>query len=339
METKKGSAKQTRKNRTSQNTKNVRNTNAKKVASKKGKIRIDYKLPLMLLLLVIVLLVVLSFVNNGNKWVQDGNFISRGNEKYEIGDYYDYDESNNGTISGLKDVKWKVLGVDDNGHLLIMSASSIGSLTLGDENNLETSQRDYVEGPQKVNDLTKNYGNGKGAISVRSFTNSDLVKLSNYADEGEQNEYTYYWSNEENPKSVDQEGIEYITKIAYNGNFIWYDQNTNTWNNTKKIGTETGSNPTKIVTAKNTLSAFNTDIKEEYIIDTDSKKYKMVYLNDNGEREMFWSDVSYVNATRNYVAYGQNVILTNALNYRVFVYSAGVTRQETAGVRAVVTID
>ena len=62
---------------------------------------------------------------------------------------YEYDESDNGKITGLNGVKQQVLSVDENGNLLIMSLSSIGSLTLGGEDNLELSQDDYIEGGKK----------------------------------------------------------------------------------------------------------------------------------------------------------------------------------------------
>jgi len=54
---------------------------------------------------------------------------------------------------------------------------------------------------------------------------------------------------------------------------------------------------------------------------------------------MYWTDNTFVNATNSYISYGQNVVLYDGINYRVFLYSSGHTREVTAGVRAVVTID
>ena len=338
---------------TKNNTKKASN-DAKKRVNKKTKnntissnkikqnVKKDYNISILLLIVLFVIAIIIIFVlNKDGKWVQKGNVISRGNERYEIGDYYDYDESNGGKITNLKDVKWKILGIDENGNLLIMSASSVGDLTLGNKNDLSLSQRDYLEGGKKVNDLTKGYDQGKGAISVRSFTNKDLITLSNYSNKVEGEKYTYYWIDDTNPMSINQKGEEVVSKLAHNSNFIWYDESTNSWKNTQKNGNETRENPVKITSAINTLLSFSNDANYtgDYFIEPNSKAFNMVYLEDNGERAKFWSDVSFVNSTGRYIAYGQNIILYNVLNYRIFVYSSGNTMQETAGVRAVVTID
>jgi len=299
----------------------------------------NYNLYLIILGIIILTISIILILNKDKNWVQDGNTISKGNKKYEIGDYYEYDETNNGKITGLTDVKWKVLGVDD-GNLLIMSASSIGSLTLGSSSDLEKSKQDYLNGSNLVNEMTKNYGQGKGATSVRSFTNADLAKLSNI-DESNKNdiEYTYYWSDEENPISISNDGTKNSIKLSYKSYFIWYDKTTKNWIKTEKTGNETSANPTKITSAKNTLFTIMNYIADEYIIEPNSKIFKMVYLNDNGEREMYWTDNTYVNVSPSYIAYGQNVVLYDGINYRHFLYSNGVPREETAGIRAVVTID
>ena len=87
---------------------------------------------------IIVLVLILLLTLCDRKWTIDGNVVSRGKEKYKIGDYYDYDESNNGNISGLTDVKWKVFKVED-GNLVIMSSSNITNISLGSKDNLVTS--------------------------------------------------------------------------------------------------------------------------------------------------------------------------------------------------------
>lgn len=300
----------------------------------------NYKLYLIVLGIIILTISIIFILNKNKNWVQDGNIISKGNKKYEIGDYYEYDETNNGKITDLTDVKWKVLGVDNDGNLLIMSASSIGSLTLGDASDLEKSKQDYLSGSSLVNEMTKNYGQGKNAISVRSFTNSDLAKLSN-VDISNKNdiEYTYYWSDEKNPISISNDGTKSSIKLAYDSYFIWYDETTKNWIKNEKTGNETSTNPEKIMSTKNTLFTIMNSIADKYIIEPDSKTFKMVYLNDSGEREMYWTDNTYVNTSPSYVAYGQNVVLYDGINYRHFLYSNGIPRTETAGIRAVVTID
>lgn len=362
MESKKNSSKKTTKTNTKKINKTTSKTETKKVTKepvktntkttphkKTSKTNVtqtrkkDIKLPILLITITLILIIIIVLLTkNNDNWVQKGNIISKGNESYEIGDYYDYDESNNGNITGLTDVKWKVLGVDDNGNLLIVSASSIGNVTLGDEANIEKAQQAYLEGSQKVNDFTKNYGKGKGAIAVRSFTNDDLFKLSNYTSEDNKEEYTYYWTGEQEPLSINtSDNNEFQIKHQYNNTFIWYDENTKTWNNTLKTNDATNENRIKITTAKNTLNTLSNLIyhTDEYRLAIDSKAFNMVYLNDDGNRETYWTDNTFVNATNSYISYGQNVVLYDGINYRVFLYSSGHTREVTAGVRAVVTID
>lgn len=60
----------------------------------------------------------------------DGTKVTKGDAIYEIGDYYYYDESNDGSISNLTDIKWKVLGVTYKGNLLIIAFSNVKVLTL-----------------------------------------------------------------------------------------------------------------------------------------------------------------------------------------------------------------
>jgi len=337
MANQKSNIKKTPKNTKQSTKKSTKST--KQIAKNREK---EYKSSILLLGIIIIGIIVLVFLfNKEEKWIQKGNTISKGSETYEIGDYYDYDETNNGEIANLTDVKWKVLGIDEDGNLLIMSASSVEELKLGDENSLEKSQSDYLEGSKKINDLTKKYGQGKGAISVRSFTNSDLTKLSNISTETEKNQYTYYWINETNPISINKDGEEYVSKLAHNSNFIWYDESAKLWKNSTKNGTETKENPVEITSTENTRLSFNNENFDthEYRIKLDSKIFKMVYLNDSGEREKYWSDISHVYPSNSYIAYGLNVVLYDGLNYRTLVYSSGNTRGETAGIRAVVTID
>lgn len=299
----------------------------------------------IILLVVIILGIILLFLPKNNlKWAQEGNVISRGDEKYNIGDYYEYDETNNGEINGIIDVKWKVFGVDENGDLLIMSASNVGEITLGNKENLEVSQEDYVKGIDEINGLTLAYGKGKGAKSVRSIKASDLMvvgkydisELTNY-----NNEITYYWTDAENPKYVNTSGEEGISKLPYNSYFIWYDEDTKTWQNIVKPDDATSENPLKIATAINNLTAFDNTRHSDLTLrlSEDSAEFKMIYLDDEGNRANYWVADTYTTAVNNYIAYGYLVVKYDTMNYNHLVYSQGTTRELTTGVRAIVTID
>jgi len=279
------------------------------------------------------------------KWVLNGSIVTKGEKSFKIGDYYDYDESNNGKIKDLTDVKWKVMGVDESGNLLILSASNVANLTLGRINNLENSQKDYVEGISKLNELAKKYGNGKGAINARSITAEDVNKITGYdpnAIPSGNNETTYYWTNENNPKYESSKYGTGIMKLSHDGVFVWYDEETNTWNKSEKKGNITEETPTKITTLKHTLYSYqNTNHSENTstsYLKENSPEFNMLYLDDEGKKANYWTADSFVSAT-NFSAYGYLIVKGDALNYSYIVYSSGQTRQTTAGVRVVVTID
>lgn len=296
---------------------------------------------------VIIACVLIFTLSKDEKWIQEGSVIKKGNISLEIGDYYDYDESNDGKITGLTDVKWKVLGVEDD-NLLIMSSSNVESLTLGKSDDLTTSQQDYIVGDSRLNAISEKYGSGKGAIGARSINNDDLIKFvnvdMNFSTQNFGN-ITYYWTNEENPKGEDENGQSQIFKIAHEGIFIWFDKNTNKWNTSTKTGSETNENPVKIATLYNNKFAFNyenyNESVNEYvpIIDKKTKEFEMLFLDEEGNNASYWTSDKFIDATTNHTFYGYNVVKGDSLNYTFLVYSHGFTRENTFGVRAVVTID
>ena len=324
------------------------------------------KIAIVLILLGVVLLgsgIFLSF-NQGNdnekdnenggtstsdKWVLNGLTVTNGDLSFEIGDYYEYDESNGGAITGLTDVKWKVMGVDENGNLLILSASDVGSLTLGKADDLVTSQNDYIEGASRLDDLAKEYGNGRGALAARSVTLDDINKITGFDPNVDADYYnyatSYYWTSVDKPKYESTEFGTGIMNLAHNGVFVWYDVNSNTWQSSTKTGTETDEDPVLIVSLLNTLCTYKNrtynddDGTFSYLFEEDSLVFKMLYLDEEGNRSNYWTADSFVNATNVLSAYGYNIVKYDEVNYTYLVYSPGVTRETTAGVRVVVTID
>ena len=112
------------------------------------------------------------------KWVQKGDVVCKGNEKYLIGDYYyNYDETIDGERKDVVDVNWKVLGVDKDGHLLIVSASNAWNLELGSEDDISEAQDDFVTGASQINEICQRYGYGTGAVGARSITFDDIVNV------------------------------------------------------------------------------------------------------------------------------------------------------------------
>lgn len=295
------------------------------------------------LIIGIVLVCLLGIILTGNKeWVQRGNVVKKGNQSFKIGEYYDYDETNSGQIQGLIDVKWKVLGVSD-GNLLIMSSSNIGTLTLGNGKDLEISENDYIEGISKLNDLASSYGKGKNAISARSITLDDINKVTGY-DKLNKNDSiinqdtTYYWGSEENPIYKDSKNEEGVLSLKHNNMFVWYDVNTNKWNTSNKLE---NVEKEKITTLRHTFYSYeNKDFNtNEELLSEESLEYKMLYIDDDGNRANYFTADRFIYLRSSFVGYGYNIVKFDSINYTYLVYSSGNTRETSAGVRAIITID
>ena len=118
------------------------------------------------------------------KWIQNGLIVTNGTQTLEVGDIVNYDETKGGTISVEKDVTWKVLGADDEGNLLIMSAADVKTgHILGDEagSDLEEAQNDWLNGAAELDGICEAYGYGEGAVGkARSITVEDVNKVTGY---------------------------------------------------------------------------------------------------------------------------------------------------------------
>jgi len=295
-------------------------------------------------IIVAVFILGIFLVLYDNKWVINGTTISKGELSYEIGDYFDYDESKGGKITGLTDVKWKVLGVDDRGKLLIIADASVEELTLGSEDDLTLSQQDYVYGMNKINEICKKYGKGKAAIDTRSVSLVDIINTLNvnplYVDPL-YGEYTYYWAEDSRLFSISDSGEEVTSKV-HEDKFIWYDEENNEWITSLSSEVEDISEP--IVTVKDSLYAFNNITYDEYLkdyVDTfnGSEKMKnMFFTDENNNINTYWTTDRFVNSTGRYLAYGYNVVKGDSINYAFLLYSLGKSRENTHGIRPVITI-
>jgi len=298
------------------------------------------------ILIIFVSLGIMIFTDNNknNKWILEGNKVSKKDVKYEIGDYYDYDETDGGKITNLTDVKWKVLGVTDEGHLLIVSASNVEDLTLGSKDNLEKAKNDYIDGDKKLDEIASKYAHGKNAISGRSISTEDINKITKVYNNYELT-YTYYWGKDDNPVTINEETNEkYVSRLKHNKKFLWFDFETNKWNISEKTGEYTDDNMTKITTSKNTLIVYNYEIYDENtgelvpFMEKDTKEYNMLFKDENKESNSYWTSTKYANATNRFISYGYNVVKGADLNYTYLVYSSQNITKNTFGVRAVIEI-
>lgn len=313
----------------------------------------DKRKELLILCLLIAIVIVISLiciwlVPEDEKWIQSGNTITKGEESYEIGDYYDYDETKDGKIEELTDVKWKVMGVDEKGNLLIMSASSVEDITLGTKDDIEKTQIDYLEGVDRLNEIAEKYGHAENALGARSITSEDINKLTGYNTKYSDSynvSTTYYWADTKNPKAQTEGKEMYDIVIEHNNRFIWFDEASNKWMTSIKEETNNYDNPEKIVTLKHTQIMYDNAIydhtidDEPALVEPESLKYNMIFKNDNGEYEAYWTATRTTVATEKYAAFGYNVVRRDGLNYSSLLYSSGNIYEITSGVRVVVTID
>jgi len=100
----------------------------------------------------------------------------------KLGDYVEYDETKGETVTVGKDVKWRVLGIE-NGNLLLVSDENIATTETG---NLVTIRGDYDNSEEKwfnkINEPCKAYGNGNYIVenSARSIKIEDINKITGY---------------------------------------------------------------------------------------------------------------------------------------------------------------
>lgn len=75
------------------------------------------------------------------------------------------------------------------------------------------------------------------------------------------------------------------------------------------------------------------------LVEPESLKYNMIFKNDNGEYEVYWTTTKTTVATKSYAAFGYNLVIRDRLNYSSLLYSSGNIYEITSEVRVVVTID
>lgn len=280
------------------------------------------------------------------KWIQKGNVITKGNESYKVGDYYDYDESNNGNISGLTDVKWKVFKVED-GNLVIMSSSNITNISLGSEDNLVASQNDYLNGKSKLNEVASLYGKGNGSVGARSVTIEDINSIMEYDKDnyvgdtfGDYNsEISYYFTNNNHLLSEDKNGNRDIVSNKHDS-FTYL--NINKFETINK--TELDENNLEfIATIKNDFYTYSNESIHGSNVDAknfseDSLEYKMLFLDESGNKANYFLASNFTSANNIMVGYGYWVVKGSDINYNYLLYSMGKTREVTSGIRALVMI-
>ena len=143
-----------------------------------------------------------------NLWTYNAKTLTckKGKTIVKIGDYVDYSptagmtettytspSAQNGygdqTFSSNYTGKWQVLGVDDEGCLMLISSDII--TTTSDGMFYLKGQNGYVNGITELNNISTIYGKGKYAKSARSVNVDDINKITGYVDIPTGNQVTY----------------------------------------------------------------------------------------------------------------------------------------------------
>lgn len=298
---------------------------------------------------VLVLAIILLVTFCDKKWELNGNIVSKGKVSYEIGDYYEYDESLDGTFVDLIDVKWKVMGVDDKGYLLLVSTSSVGDLTLGNNDDLLESMDDYLTGIDEMNSISKLYGRGKNAVYARSISMDDIFQVFDISEDiiPKFSGVSYSWGEDDfihyEKVNENDEVISGISTIDHKGTFVFFDSMTNEWilahrNNYSNDNMTIGALKTDYIMFNRSNYDYATG---EYVdlFEEGTNIYRMLCKDERSYLNSYWVSNRYIVADENYASYGFNAFKNDSLNADYVVNSAGKTRSTTHGVRAVVAID
>ena len=192
-------------------------------------------------------------------WVKEGFTVVKGDQVLKIGELVDYTATGTTYNGG-----WKVLGADDEGNLLIMSASHVKfSHRLGydttdtTEAKMEEAQNDWLNGAAELDGICEAYGYGEGAVGkARSITVEDVNAVTGYdpetAENGEPygsgqlyqygNEVTYRYS-----ATADKTKPEYTSVVtgdepkalsnAHTNGFYYYNEETKKFDHITDLAT------------------------------------------------------------------------------------------------------
>lgn len=300
----------------------------------------DYRLEFVIIsfsLLFLIILLTMTNKETSDKWIQKENTLIKGDIILEIGDYYPYDETNNGKIKKLHDTKWKVLGLDEYNNVLIMSTSNVEMIELGDKFDSSKARSDYSSGCKTFDIIAKNYANGPDAINARSITLEDIDKITNYKREDNNEEYKFFWNKTNKPIYETNTGKSNFLKDNHN-RFIWYKIQNESWNISEKVELTKDNQESKelITTYKTTWYTYEIKLKNQ-------KVHNMLFYDENNQLSSYWLASIYSKMDNNYISYGYYSISNEKLNSIPLIYSNDMLPiQEELnkyGIRVVVTLN
>ena len=289
------------------------------------------------------MIVTTSGVTIKKGWLKDGFTLVKGSKILEIGDSVAYDETAGGTKTVATNVDWKVLGADEEGNLLIMSASDIKTgFLLGDEKigeNIAASIEDMETGVAQLNAECEPYGYGEGVVGqARSITVEDVNSVTGYDPttygKGQLYQYgnkvTYSYNGTTQPaySSVVKSGT--LSSEHVNG-FYYYNGEKVVHINDLTTGT---SGETFVTLTSDVYSYYGLELAT--ISDTENAKaISMIF---DGDDAVYWLASPFVDTDIFNAYFGlRGVGNGGVFNCNLF-DSSGYSDYGGAGVRAVVTL-
>jgi len=289
-----------------------------------------------------------SVKHKSKGWIQTGTTVKKGNDILNVGEKVNYIATGK-EYSG----EWKVLGADENGDLLIMSASNVEkSYRLGvdmpesetiDIDILKKVQEEWKSGAiNKLDELCESYGEGEGAIGARSIRVEDIDRVTEYDKTTYQNTViekygnivTYKYDTTLYPVYVAKNVSKSKLTTEHKNGFYWYDGNefksvtagdlTNSDKNGEEIATITSTYYGYAGTKTNKLTP-------------ESEAYKLIF----GTSEIYayyWIASNYILAHEKFVQFGLNDIRDGGVYNCALWESSGTSYDHSRGVRAVVTL-
>ena len=300
-----------------------------------------------------------SVLGSSRTWTYDANTLTckKGKTTVKIGDYVNYSptegttettypspKDKNGygdqTFSSNYEGTWQVLGVDEEGCLMLIS-SDIIKTTSNDYFYLK-GQNGYVNGITELNKISAIYGKGKYAKSARSVNVDDVNKITGYVD----NVYNAGTSN------VDQTGNQ-VTYTLNSDGYIHYKgtkyPTTDTTSTRTSFTYWTGSEWKTLESGKSatlthnyyyyypqtlsTTSSSDTTIKNK---ENSKNAYDLLFANTSSV--YYWLGSQYVAASGGYARFGVRYVAYGRVGGYYLCDSCGYAIYSGYGVRPAVSL-
>ena len=253
------------------------------------------------------------------------------------------------SVSDASNIKWKVLGVDEEtGELLIVAADVLKNENSTTKKMIFRGITGYTYGVDEINKVCSVYGKGKGATGGRSITLDDINKVIGKAKGTNTAQYTYTWTADSltNKAPSYNGGANYlyyphVKDGTTTGVFNYYNTATKKWEtNTKELSGFTGTET--IGTIKPDYVGY--DIRDaQYDIYRQAKGYNVVFKTGSGaeigDNDRYWLSSLYSLANFNHVNWGAYCVFeSDYILGRNMYYSFGNVGVPSDGIRPVVSL-